>query len=405
MKAIINADIFPKDLKSCLGLLGLVSLAGVFVGFFFIEKPEHRILYYFFVALSLAVFGKTVLENAKLFFKENKLFSLFLIYAFFVSIIQSLNQWEDVWNTFRLIILPLLFVFILPVYLNSQKKWENILVAFIIGGLAVGLYALFDYFIIDGKNFMLPSNRYKGIGRMDNANIAGFLYSTAWIIFWTKKQAVQDLWQEYLPKFSKFLMYIIPLVFLLMVMASQSRNAVLASVVATGFLLLYNKQYKVIFGLSLAVISVVGVVIWQYGDFSDFLSRGNNFRFGIWQDSYSVWQENFIFGTGYQREIVAKFAGYTWSSPHNLYLGIGCYLGIVGLLFFIAAWSKMIFKNIQALKISKDQTFVTLIVFGLVFSLFETHTIFLNLSYEWFFFWLPISYTLYLDGQKRMPSK
>jgi len=359
------------------------------IGFFFLDKSEHRILSYLTYATALFAYRNKITLLFLNDLKEFRLFFFFLIYAFFLSLFYAIPDMHQVVETFRLILLPLLFVATMALALDKKEKWDLLFLIFIGIAVVFGIATVIEFYFIESKTFLSPP-RYSGWGRMGNPNIAGFVYSTAFVVFLSQINHIQTLCISKICKV--FLYFVIPLIFLLAILATQSRNALVAVAFASLIYFLLEKKFFILSIIIFLTVSFFGAIILYLGDFSDFISRGSNFRKEIWLYTISEIKDNLFFGNGYQSEFYFSMNNFSWSSPHNLLLGSLYQFGAIGTILFVLGIMKIIEINFKEASKKKYYTPLLLMVLGAAFSLFEMKSIFINLSYEWLISWFPFAY-------------
>jgi len=151
----------------------------------------------------------------------------------------------------------------------------------------------------------------------------------------------------------RFLLYItFPFLFLFLV-GTASRVAFISLFFGVIFYYLLQKQFfsvnKIFTMLTLALVLFP---VWQFVLSNSFLaerlgdsiSKGDlSYRDTIWEAALSLIPGNLIWGqgeTGYLRSITLLF-GFP-SSPHNIFIEILCYTGIVGLILFLIFFIRII---------------------------------------------------------------
>ncbi len=371
--------------------LPFLLLTMLLCSFFFLEKSEHRIFSYLVYGVTFFTFRDSVFSVIKTIIKDYKLFALFLCYAFFLSLFHSVPDVFQIGETIRLITLPLLFLLTCVLTLDTKEKWNLLFQVFVGTGLLFGIVAVIKFYLIGNGSF-LSYPRYEGPGRLSNANIAGFVYGVVLILFLSQYKNIKEMIAPRLLK--KLLPFLVIGIFMLVILGTQSRNSLLSVAVTATIFLLMEKKYKLLLSIIVSSTLIFMFVVWHQGDFSDFLSRGSNFRTEIWQHAIFSIKDNVVLGHGYQSIFTFTSGEASWISPHNLFLGLTYQLGVIGLLLFILMALDIFYKNYTFAVNRQYTSIILLISFGVVFSIFEMRSIFLNLSYEWIVFWLPIAFTI-----------
>ena len=132
---------------------------------------------------------------------------------------------------------------------------------------------------------------------------------------------------------------------------SGSRGAVLGLLAVIVYLLIRDRHRVQLAAFS--AIAIAGVLITTGGTmlqrFSQSLTTGGAGRVSIWQAGWLAFKDNWLWGAGYgnfpfayDRAYIHVFQALNaeWHrAPHNILLGSGVELGIIGLALLIAAWT------------------------------------------------------------------
>ena len=183
--------------------------------------------------------------------------------------------------------------------------------------------------------------------------------------------------------------YVIYGLFILNIILTMSRGAILATGIFVILILLYNKKYKtIIFLLILAIL--LAIIVNQYFPIFKFISdnilrtdTGTTGRTKIWATALSIWKNGSImFGTGYYSglEIAKTSYAFKYSQFHSYYCDLLVEGGIAQLLF-ISIIIFLCYRNSQKCKdIYLKRTMTASFISILVFSFFESVN-FLALGY------------------------
>lgn len=303
---------------------------------------------------------------------------------------------EELFNVVKKSLFIFLFISILIATLKTDEKWQKLLFAYALSAGVVGLGICIYHYGIEGKSFLIRTDRYWGFGRGVNPNVGGLLYGLAVIIAYTAYKKWKFL--EFKGRDYRFIcMCFMVGVCSLVVLATQSRGTLVALGLSGLIILTLQKKYKLLsLSLLLSFIGFAGIV-YIMGDFSDFISRADNGRFDIWAKGLRLAMQHPVIGTGFGHETSYETDLGTWRSTHNLYIGTLVYHGIMGLIMFFIVWAQT-FKKVFD---KNDLVWASIMIYATFFGLFEFHTLFMNLNPEWLVIWLPIAYSIYLQKKSK----
>lgn len=376
----------------------------IFAGFFFIPKIPHRIIFYALLLCALWAYKEAlniqaIKTNIKSLFESSPFTWMFFGYCVVSSLLIGIFSTGDIMGGQKEALLTLLFIIILLAVLRTYQDWKKLLFIYVLGALVIGAGICIAFYGVEGKSFLIRTDRYWGIGRGENPNISGLLYGLAAIIAYTMYTQWDFL--KWKGKDYRFVfMCAVIVICALVVLATQSRGTIVALGITGIIILLLQKRYILLSLGLLSVIALFTAIVLVMGDFSDFLSRADNGRFGIWEQGFLSAIQNPIIGKGFGHEAAHTIPMGTWRSTHNIYLGTLVYHGAVGLALFLACWLstfKTIFQNARQ---TGNLTIIAIMIYASTFGLFEFHILFLNLNPEWLVIWLPITYAMFIKQQE-----
>lgn len=343
----------------------MLALAYYYIGA--VEKPQHLLFYTAFVGLWWQ--SRAVLKQ--LF--SAPLFSVLLGYIVYQAV--SLT-WSDVFSAeelgevLRKGALTIAFV-VSAALLWLHEKWR--VPAMQAVALTAAVSAAIALFWHLGA-VEIPE-RMNGLGRSINAVQGGCLYGFALVI---------AAWLGRKNRANRLLWGLCWLVLLAGLLATLSRGAMLAALVAHLFLLSGEKKKR-----TMMLVGALGILaVFALAVFPELWQRADGFRFAIWQEVASRVQSDWLIGLGYR--IPFEFTlpyGQIIYQPHSIYLTALYYGGMVGLValavLLLGAWKE------SQLEISK-----ALLAYAVIIGAFDFSLLLVNGEIEWLLFWLPLAMVL-----------
>jgi O-antigen ligase len=204
----------------------------------------------------------------------------------------------------------------------------------------------------------------------------------------------------------------------LFILFTESRGPLLAALAATLFLCAASPIPLRALGLIAAASCgwwLLPAGVQQHGA-AILLSRGASHRFGIWQRTLEMIAQRPLFGHGLAANLT--FPGTTHgagaggladvSFPHDLYLSVLFYSGVVGAVLFLALLATITWRLLQARQ-GRDEIWLwaaAMWINVLVSGLTDLGQITKGPGPLWFIFWLPVTLTLatYPNEQKFFAS-
>jgi O-antigen ligase len=199
---------------------------------------------------------------------------------------------------------------------------------------------------------------------------------------------------------------IIFMAILTFVVLTQSRGPLMALFATIFFCSALVKDFKLL--LSLAILVGVLFIAKTFNFFDPFslVSRGDSYRFAIWEQVWTNFLEKpFLgYGLGGLRPEILIEPGIHIAHAHNVFLanlldGGGVALALLlALLLRSAYWAFVHFKK------SGNVTLVSLILFAVLANMTDGYTLIMSPGYQWIYFWMPIaiisSFELHLKEEK-----
>ncbi|UZE95757.1 O-antigen ligase family protein [Alkalimarinus alittae] len=198
------------------------------------------------------------------------------------------------------------------------------------------------------------------------------------------------------------------------VFLSQSRGPIIATIILwLGIIwLIKTMKARVLVGFFSTFVALGLYLFLDLGSvIQSMIERGSSYRFDIWSATLSNMNEYFWFGIGVATDfshtqtgmaVAASVGNIVIDHPHNLFLSMWVYGGIIPVLLLSLVFCYIFFRALQLRGKKRDSV---LIIFFTVLALSITDTYKLISSPQeiWLIFWLPIGVLCgYLNAQKRV---
>jgi O-antigen ligase len=253
-----------------------------------------------------------------------------------------------------------LVITVAPITLAEYKAF---LTAVVLGGLFDAIYAIYLYHTGAFTQYahfqgVLSSRLLVRFGdeKLDpNAFSSAFLLPLAIVLTWAMRRSIS---------LSKIVLMGVFLVLVTAMYVNGSRGALLGLAALVAYMALRGR-----FRIQLVALSTIGFVAsfflpqspWQR--FANAAATGGAGRLSIWKVGLEAFKHNWLFGSGigmfpyeYDRNFIRVFQSHyaDWHrAPHNMLVGIGVELGIVGLFLFLSAFY-MQFRMLRDIHPSDD---------------------------------------------------
>lgn len=360
----------------------------VFVcGFFFLPIRWHRNLYYVLLILPFLFLLKD------LDFKEllrSHVFKLSLVYIVFMVLTvlwaEGLDL-EGVLKYWRRGFTLISFLIIMAYLLIKDKDYLDVLFKWScrMAGILAFFSIIWFYF---SRGISLDSGRLVSIGPLDNPILAGNVYAgMALVSHYHFSLRKNRRMHERLVSLSTFL------VILSFVLLTQSRGPLIALFATMLFSSVLVKDYKFLLNIAFLVGVLFISKIFNFFDPFSLISRGDSYRFAIWEQAWSFFLEKPVLGYGLgggRPDILIKPA-ISISHAHNIFLANLLDGGVVALglllavLLMSAYWAFVYFKK------SGNVTLVSLVLFAVFSNMTDGHTLIMSPGYQWIYFWMPVA--------------
>lgn len=347
-------------------------------GFFFFQTAKQLNNFFYIAiampALGICIFGKfrDLLKSS--YFKILLVFSIWVLLSGLLNISSAARYLNEV--------KPLLYIFLCSVavfYLSKERPKLPLFFFYtlILTASISSFFLLYGFYQPRDWNFLI---RLSGSGAISNPIWVGAIYGLASLAAILLSLLIKK------PK-QRVIILLSGLPPFLVLLASQSRGPLLAlgiSIVYV-FLLFWKKRI-----FPILVLLLLGVVVVGAGyDFireSTRLLNGDDYRIHIWSNAIEQILISPLIGHGIESETINFFDSDRFEHFHNVYLTLVYHCGLIGLFLFLFLTFRPFFYS----KTDQGQLLKPLIVFGLIYMLFNGSQIFTGPKELWLIFWLPL---------------
>ena len=236
--------------------------------------------------------------------------------------------------------------------------------------------------------------RMNGLSFLENPVLSGMLFALAMLCSldrWLREKT----WRSRVP------LSLVLVILAIAVFLCGSVNSQISLFVAVSALLIKRKAFSVTSVFFSILVVFLLFAIWSqfkslYELVGFFLPRGDSYRLAIWQATISnldIWQTLLGNGMGSNDDITIESR--TFLHPHSLYLSIFFEAGLLGLLLSLT----MIYMSGRVLWKSEAKEaalFFSILVFGMVSFIFDSHELIDKVDHKWLLLWCPIGFSVAL---------
>lgn len=359
----------------------------IFVSGFYLS-PSSKALNNTFYLLILAPFLIAIIQDRALLFnlfKNHCLLLLLISLMLLSSLINGISATDFGYQLSRILYI-LGFIGAISLAVLKDKELPNkIISAIIVISPIAACYSIY-WWLSSGHSF--PA-RMSGWGVMDNPIPLASTYAFAAIA------AITTFLKGSKPK--DYLLFLSFAPSILILLLTQSRGPLLAFSVATIIAIIFiyrNKRSALIFSLGLTVITIVSLTSLQQ---SRIFSSDSNHRLDIWNTALKKVRQSPMLGLGLQES--KKISLYSdkhkrnllFNHPHSVYVTTILHGGLVSLFVLLAMFANGLTRNWQN---KNFWVWRLLLLFGLIYTIFEGGRIFTSTREIWLIIWLPFAMLL-----------
>jgi O-antigen ligase len=237
-------------------------------------------------------------------------------------------------------------------------------------------------------------SRLSPIGRASNQILGSFTYGIAGILALYIYNSSAYLKQ-------KAICIAIIVVIGSMILLTASRTPIFAYIFSIGIgTILYSKSFTNVLSkavILMCILALIIVIIYPLQDiiydyFRSLASRGDSYRFKLWEEAINRIIEHPLFGNGMQARLTPLAQSPEAYNPHNIYLATFFHIGVFGGVFFLYLVGKSLFIATK-MALSGEAKMIMiflLLVFGLISGITDHSQLVKSPSPLWLILWFPI---------------
>lgn len=359
----------------------------VFVcGFFFLPTRWHRNLYYVFLILPFLFLLKDI--DFKQFLRSH-VFKLSLIYIIFILLTvfwsEGLN-FDRVFTYWRRGFTLISFLIIMAYLLLKDRDYLDVLFKW--SCRMAGILAFFSIIWFYFSHGISGYGRLTSIGPLDNPILAGNVYAGMALVshyhFSLRKN--RRMHERVMSLFTF-------LAILCFVLLTQSRGPLIALFATMLFSSVLVKDYKFLLSIGFLFGSLFMARIFNFFDPFSLISRGDSYRFAIWEQAWSFFLQKPLlgYGLGGGRPDILINSDMPIAHAHNIFLANLLDGGVVALGLLLAVLLTSAYWAFVHFKRSGNVTLVSLILFAVLSNMTDGYTLIMSPGYQWIYFWMPVA--------------
>jgi O-antigen ligase len=264
-----------------------------------------------------------------------------------------------------------------------------------------GIFAFFSIIWFYFSYGISGYGRLISIGPLDNPILAGNVFAGMALVSHyhfslTKNKRMHE-------RLESLFIFMAILTFVLL---TQSRGPLIALFATMLFCSVLVRDFK--FLLSLPILVGVLFITKTFNFFDPFslISRGDSYRFAIWEQVWSFFLEKpFLgYGLGGLRPEILIEPDIHIAHAHNIFLANLLDGGVVALGLLLAVLLMSAYWAFVHFKKSGNVTLVSLVLFAALSNMTDGYTLIMSPGYQWIYFWMPIAiisaFELHLKEEK-----
>ena len=380
-------SIFSKHFFEPVTLCVFLSILGIFLSpsQSFASYPSYLLV--LIAAISPKVFFRVFGVSSFIFF------GLVLVYFLLSTTWSEGTDWRSFGSSLVRVVLVLAFVLGLATMYTKKPNTSFLPSSVIFVGFFAAVISIVLHVDLSANDWNLGT-RMNGLSFLENPVLSGILFALAMLCSldrWLKEKT----WRNRAP------LSLILVILALAVFLCGSVNSQISLFFFLSVLLIKRKALSATSVFFSVLVVFLAFAIWSQLKSLDelvafFLPRGDSYRLAIWQATISnldLWQTLFGNGMGSNDDITIESR--TFLHPHSLYLSIFFEAGLLGLLLSLT----MIFMSGRVLWKSEAKEaalFFSILVFGLVSFIFDSHELIDKVDHKWLLLWCPIGFSVAL---------
>ncbi len=328
----------------CVALVLKYTIFGIFL-FVFFAPIMPTMVCVGLVMLTAVSFGLRLLTGREKIYKVTapSFFIIgFLLVAAFSSL-TSFNASRSV-QSYAIYLIFAISYFLIVNNIKTKNQWYNLVVAFAIAGLIVGLYGIYQNFFISVTDTswidedMFEDIRIRVFSTFDNPNVLGqYLVLSVPVVFslmWSEKRVGAKI----------FYAFTVAAMCACMIF-TWSRAAWVGIMLAIGFfMVMKDRRWASVLVVMLLIMPFVlpESIISRITSLGNMNDSSTAYRFSVWMSSLRIakdyWISGIGLGAGAFERVYQKYAlngaGFALHS-HNFYIQLVVEMGILGIILFM----------------------------------------------------------------------
>jgi len=284
------------------------------------------------------------------------------------------------------------------VYADKDFIHRFVFIFIILAGVCAIISLIFYYF------YPQTDPRLSPIGRASNQILGSFTYGIAGILSLYIYNS-----SAYLKQKAICIATIVIIGF--MILLTASRTPIFAYIFSIGVgAALYSKSFTSMFYKAVILMCVLALIIVTlyplqdiiYDYFRSLISRGDSYRFKLWEDAINRIIEHPLFGNGMQARLTPLVQSPEAYNPHNIYLATFFHIGVFGGIFFLYLVGKSLFIATKMALLGEAKMIMVflLLIFGLISGITDHSQLVKSPSPLWLILWFPIGMVIATNIRK-----
>lgn len=307
---------------------------------------------------------------------------------------------EHVFNATRECIFLWIFIISTLVLTSRYRRFLPDVFKGLVAASALAALAMLAQDALSAHSVEQLTRRMGGFGRGDNPILAALIFSVALLAAFAlasdrdRPIRLRVLWAT----------AVIPLV--AAIALTQSRGPWIALYASMLLGAAVARRWIVCVGLvAFAALATALVVAPDVAGDLRFVERGMASRPVLWQQTLERALEAPVVGLGWGTDLgLENVSGRYEKSPHNVYLSVFAYTGVVGLTLFLVVIGYALRCAWTDVQRGSPRIASLVLVLGLVANVFDGYFPIQNLGVEWLILWLPVAALIGEGTRETLPS-
>ena len=382
-----------------LDLVALLSLSLLLIGYFALRASPQRDMLYAAAPFLLVYIHR----HRDLLATPGLRLGWAALGAYWLYNLASV-AWSPAWDVLTVLtyaryeLMGLVFTASLAVLLaRHPDAWRFLSAVFVGAAMAAAVVIAVKYGLALHRHGHFV--RLEGVGRGGNSNICAAFYATAILL---------TLYAPAGPRPTALFSFraVWLAVFGAIVVLTMGRGPLVALIAVLLAITALRGHWRVLAGLGVACLFAGAFVLFNPADWGQMMGRGDDNRFDLWRQAFAMIRAHPVFGSGVATalDFYAPQINQHFDSTHDAYLGALVYGGACGLGVLLVMLAAILRQAWRLFRRTGQAAPLALSLYGLVYFLFEAHTLVLNVNPEWLFFLLPAGLAMGLSPDLSKPE-